>query len=595
MKKRALLFFLIFSVSLLIVTSAKAPRLAGDGGEYLGMTVSFANHLGPDLTEKDIVKREEVIQANKLYWWEDGFNHFGYFKALNGQEYSYHFWAYSLASTFVYKILDLFNLNLLSTFQITNALLMILLLYWIIYRTKADKKAKTWLLLCYFLNPIWLYLPWTHPEIFSFVFLFLGLLQHIQKKRKSALLFIAIGSWQNPAIALVALYICLLELIDIFKNKKILKRHIFAAMISLSVFFPYAWYYIHYRMFSIIGDTYTGPINLQKAISLFIDPNMGLIVYSPFLAICLVVFIFKRNKEALIGFIILGLMALICSVQLNWNSGMQFINRYSVWMIPVVIVFLISAIKKLKNYKMWMTIHVVISGAVLLGCLVTYSSYSYVKNSGFANLIYSSIPGLYNPPYDVFVERALGYEVSDYKESLPIILATKDGVRKALINENTIITYTNSKNISLPTSRLFSLKSIAKESDIFKETNPNIFVSFLKGFYGLETNNEISYRWMSKNSKLILFNNSSSLIKELEFDLVSFYEPRDCKIYLNNVEVFSGIIGSNALTHVKLQLDMEQFIKITFDSDKDVSPSDVLGAQDGRPLSLSISNLSINS
>jgi len=78
------------------------------------MTVSFFDHLTPDLREEDIELRERIANKNGINF-DKNFTYSGYFKSLGGAYYSYHFWIYSLFNLPVLHsciILTLMNLGL---------------------------------------------------------------------------------------------------------------------------------------------------------------------------------------------------------------------------------------------------------------------------------------------------------------------------------------------------------------------------------------------------------------------------------------------------------------------------------------------------
>jgi len=533
--------FVIFSSLLLVWSLYTKPKIYGDGWEYLGMTISFANHASPDLLLKDISDRQMIANENNLSLPESR-ECSGYFKSLNGNMYSYHFWFYSAVCTIPYLLLKLIGLNLLKVFQFTNSILIIVLFWWINYRSKQDIQVKIWLTIILLFSPVWLYVPWTHPEVFSFVFLFIGLLELLDNSKINACILISIASLQNPSIAIIVAGIILYE---IYKEKKISKNIIYLAMSSLIVLMPYIFYWLEFRKFSLIAATSASmkAITYSKVVSLFLDPNFGMFIYIPLLAVILIIQVFYKNKMAIFAAIFLLLIAIINATQHNWNCGMMYIHRYAMWMIPIIIIGTFEFFKKLnrKHFNIFLIIYIFTTGGITSYCLLEYKGNNYVMFSPLSKIILLCAPSLYNPPYDVFAERALGAEVTFY-DKLPIsIMNSKGLIRKELIlDKSGSLSYVNGSMDFSIFNDIITLQNIKANEDIFVQDTK---VGFLKGWYGLEKN-PLPARWTDQESQLLIFSDIDS-DTEIQITLSSFYKPRQCDIYVNEKKVFNKLIGIN--------------------------------------------------
>ena len=476
--------FALFSIILLMWSLYAQPDIYGDGWEYLAMTISFANHATPDLQKEDIAERHKVAAENNLKL-SQSIEYGGYFKSLSGKFYSYHFWFYSLLCVIPYLFLDFIGFNALKVFQLTNSLLMISALWWLIYKSKLEEKGKIWLSVALLFGPVWLYMPWSHTEVYSFVFLFIGLLELVDNKRLSACIFISIASLQNPAIALIAIGIVVCNLI---KTKKILKENILLGASLSIIFIPYLFYFLNYHKFSLITgiSATTKAISLGKIISLFIDPNFGLIFYIPVLFIVFFILVLKGNKKAIIYVISLFLMATICSTQFNWNCGMMYIHRYSYWMIPVIMIGSIDYFLNLKWKKIVVlsSIYIITTGVVIMYSIKEYDQSNYVDFSPLAKVILSQAPLLYNPHPEVFAERALRGEYP-YGERLPIMLVNSDGIRKMLIIDEFTgkMSYINGPTKLFSSNKLLTLQNMPGNKDIFARDTT---AGFISGWCNLE-------------------------------------------------------------------------------------------------------------
>lgn len=592
------ILFILFSVVLIGFVLFIPPYIYGDGWEYLGMTISFSNHLSPNLTSEDIEERRILAEKSNLYLLES-MEYAGYFESINGDYYSYHFWFYSFICTIPYLFLKTIGINPVKVFQFTNAMLLLFLCGWLLYKTSLSNREKLWVFLVTIINPIVFYIPWSHPEVFSFVFLFIGLLELMEGRKVSSSIFISIASLQNQAIAIISIGIILWELM---KTKRINLQILRLCLSSGIIFIPYVFYWIYFREFSLItatGYASAKHISLDKILSLFIDPNFGLVVYIPVLCVVLVWLLIHRDKKSYVWAGVLLLMATICSTQFNWNSGMMYIHRYAVWLIPVLIIATygyVSGLNK-KKFLTILTAHLVTTGSVLFFGLLNYKDgqSNHVRFSPLAKMIISIAPSIYNPPYEVFTERALGAEVASFSDELPLTVWNSQGARKSLVidRETGLMGYLNGKFMFSGGPNLYTTQRYMAGEDIFEQDQ---IASFVYGWYGLEQNSVVRWRWMAQESSLLLasLNTSSRTIK---LTLSSFYKPRNILIYFNGEKVYEGNIGiepEDVTFEANFVSGMNE-MKIA-SVERGDAPKDLpeLNNPDGRILTFSVSSFSIH-
>jgi hypothetical protein len=596
MSKLIKLSFILFSCAVLMWACKTQPRIIGDGFEYLGMTISLSEHLTPNLTESDALIREKVAVDNGLPS-KDQSVHFGYFKANNEKMYSYHFWFYSLLSVPVYVILNILDLNVLNFFMITNALLIILAVGWTVFVKGVTPRIRVWMLASFLISPIWFYFTWSHPEIFSFVFVYIGLFELVRNRKKTASLLTGIASLQNPAIILIPAYIIISELI---RERKLSKPVIFTGLSASIVILPYLWFYWHYHVFSIIAKVSTSGFSLEKTINLFLDPNMGLVFYIPVVLLTLLYRVFSNDRAAQIWLVLLVMMAAVCSVQANWNSGMSFINRYGVWMIPVFIFALVSFITKLSRNKflMYGLFSWVITGLIVVYCYA--SPFYFTEFNPLTKWIMAKVPGIYNPPSEVFVERSIGKELdllngteeSEVKKHLPIIYTDEySHIRKSLVlDKNGNISYVNG-SVDLNSNKLtMSTPEIDVSpagSDIFNE--PESF-SFLTGWEGIEDWGKKT-RWMKGDAKIVLLQNEERPVT-ISLNIGSYAKPRHAQIIVNGNIVFDDTVLTTD-QNIQFKTVVKKKNEIEIKAGSSDSPSGLSLGTDTRKLSLYVNNISI--
>jgi hypothetical protein len=578
---------ILLMVFLCLWSVINKPKLYGDGQEYLLMSISFSNHLTSNQIESDVEEWKTVLDKNN-FGGKD--NSLGYFEDLKGNWYSYHFWFYSLLCTPIYLVLKLLHMNELKMFQIANIILMGFAIYTLI-TSKMDRKQKIWMLIG-LINPIWLYVPWSHPEVFTFVLLFISLIKWAEKKPVLAALFSAIASWQNPGAAIFTAFVSIKAIIETFTKRKITKSFILTGLSASLVLFPYIWYWVHYNTFSLVGETYTGSLSIEKAVSLFLDPNFGMFWYIPVLMLCLGYRLFKRDRKAILALCLLLIIALICSVQLNWNSGSTWVNRYAVWMIPIVIYGTFNITRR----WVWGATAIV-QGGILILCLTYFNDYSYTKFTPLAKTVMTIAPGMYNPPFEVFIERSIGREVSahllyesntdEVKTLLPINIVT-NGTRKTLDNEMNYIN--NRLKLDWGKPAILFLKS--KNEDINKG---DMSLSF-DGFYGLENWNAKNARWMTGNAK-VFFLGQQGTEAQISFLTGSFHRTRNALIRFNGEVVFNGEISTDQQEiSFKKTLSEVNIIEIKTNEEvlRNMDIPEYKGSNDQRRLAFYMMDLSVN-
>lgn len=455
MKTRFLSVHTLFYVAAFIVLliSLNFPVInRGDSLEYNGMTISIANHASPDLRVEDINDRKRYLKIDMHGLPDD----IGYIKDLTGVYYSVHFWFYSAICVPVYQVIKWFGGNPLKTFASTNTILMIMCFWWTIYRSKLNYNAKLWITICLLFCPIWFYIAWPHPEVYSFAFLFIGLLDYLDKRRVTACLFTAVASFQNPSISLVTLFILMHELYDqrnTLKSFRVPIKLIYMGCLSLLIFLPYIWYWYHYHIFSLIAkySAATKAISFAKVFSIFFDPNFGMILYTPLIFCVFIWCVLKRNLQCMIWASLLIAMSIVCATQFNWNSDMNYIQRYAVWMIPFIMVgtipFVISLNK--RAYYTMTTILTITSLALFLYYAPKLNNTANsVQFQPVAKFLLIHAPVLYYSPPEVFIERALGreipiWDIKSLEDNNLVSVVNNKGNRKVFVYYHGLSGYLN--------------------------------------------------------------------------------------------------------------------------------------------------------
>ena len=439
------------------------PVIVGDGHEYLGITISFFNHQSPDLQSQDIALRRAIESENNVNQPEI-YNYYDYEKStINGQYYSYHFWLYSLACLPAYLTLHFLNLNVLKCFQITNALLLIFSLTIIIIYAPFNHFKKFIFLLLAGLNPVLLYIIWPHPEVFTYSLVLAAIVFMLAKMPYPAILMASLASLQNPPVSVLTFFLIFYGWEEHGWKLKSLLGMIGVSSISLA---QYAFYYFYFHTYSLITEAQYASIHfitLEKVLSLFINLDFGILPYfTVLLIVCLIslmIGIWRREAIIPLLWVVLFLMAIMCSTQINWNGGMMYLSRYATYFLPVLfaIVFLSY------NYHPKKLIGIVILLGILITVLTTaylsihYDMGAYCKFNPLSSAVLMDAPYLYNPPYEVFAERTLGLE-ANYSTCYPIVYPDRSHPHKILTDYKHIPDVEMMLNRSLTPSEINNIR-----------------------------------------------------------------------------------------------------------------------------------------
>jgi hypothetical protein len=407
--------------SALIVT----PRALGDGGEYFLMAESFARHLTPDARPADVLAVAEKLQrhgtalnvANMLevFFPDDG-----------GRRYCYHFWGYSLATLPARALLSAVGMTDLKAPQLTNALLFLFALHQILFVAPLGQCTRRILALLTLFSPITWYVLWPHPECVCATAVLLGLIWSARGRHIAGTLAVSLAAMQNPPLILLAATLwaraCVTHCTSPPQERRPRLHPLLCATLALlPAAVPSLFYMWRFAEPSPLARVSTDPrlLSLPRALELFFDLNLGMLPYLPGILLLFAaasVAQLRRLGTALTSLERLALllaMALSCTITHNWNSGAAGLSRYSVWMLPLVLMGVGAGVSvalatgaPFRNASLVVCCLVIASqtglslarGGLLQGDDSTGHSYA-------AKLVLAHAPSLYNPTPHIFVSR----------------------------------------------------------------------------------------------------------------------------------------------------------------------------------------------
>jgi len=433
-KIRVELFILIGCVAIFIpVIYFNQPNCVGDGSEYYAMAVSWRSTHKPFMSEMSWLQYDRFVKTSGI----DGIIVKSYLQSIFpelsiGTTNDFpHFWFYSLLSVIILKAAELVSINISIhvAFLCLHCLLMtcLFIVAWRNYRWKGLLAVG----LLTFLSPIVWYFDKVHTEFFTFCLSTCAVIFYLKRRYIPSAIFLALTSTQNISFAGICAFVIG---VDLFYRRKDLKYSLLEGVgilltIGLVVLQP-MYYFSRYGAFTsqfMTGAADVG-VRVQYFYVWFLDPDIGLFPNWLFGVglIILSLIAFKRLEiEQHRIFSILTFSAVYVGISLaaqvstvNMNSGGTLgIARYALWYLALFFPLVLSIIKAIR----WNKIFTFATAAwLVIGILISYQSYlptvskfNYFSPSPVSLWIQTNIPGLYNPPPEIFAERYGGLGESD--------------------------------------------------------------------------------------------------------------------------------------------------------------------------------------
>lgn len=545
-------FGLLVVLALLSITAIPS-EYTGDGPEYFGMTISFCEHASFNLTERDIELRSkatgEPLQKD------------GYFPDARGYYYSYHFWMYSLLCSPGYLLLSLLQADVVRVSVVTNTILLLLLGWWVLFKVNRPLRHRHCLLCVAYINPVLLYVPWSHPEVYVYVCFLLGLIEFTEKRYLAAVAFMCFVSLQATPLFVVPVTVAVYLIVK--KKVPPVDYWRLAAVTTIGLV-PMAFYRLHFESWNLLvttGMVSTDFMSVEKVLSLLFDPNFGLVIYYPVLFSTLILQVIRKEKQAICGLAILLLIIVLMTSQGNWNPGMMYIHRYCIWIVPIVIAVVSSQIVRFEKWRLALFLagYIMTTGAYTAWAANEYRTDNYLRLLPPTKWLLRHAPLVYNPPFEVFVERTVGKEVfwEDsqllpdigreaaiypevlFREVLPVMVYDQYGIRKAVIRNSKGEMEYVSGGIQWHTGELYCFgKEEEDRTWISLRDAPNGTISFGSGWHDVE-HDKAGNQWrrMENEAKLAVLMTGAAQAVTIEMQIRGSPRPSYCSIYLNGSKV----------------------------------------------------------
>ena len=427
--------------------------LRGDGKEYAMMAVAFQRHLSFGITTEDLelAKKDfhrEARQLDSEYTIPSERMH------QHGEaKYCNHYGSYSALVAIVKFATDLLGKYPIWAFFITNYLLYLIALLSILFLLKENGVKKLALVLLTAINPALFYMGWTHSEIYIYSFVVIGLVFYYNGQHRRSILSLSVAAMQNLAVIPFAMMVGL----DYISGRGFARRRPsgyfdlpgfltdagFCAFCYVPAIIPIASTYVKFHTLNLVADVaLENQYLLSKAMGYLFDLNMGILPYETIiLLLFLVMVVFglvKCPRKALVHLLGVCGMLYVIAHQRQINCGMQYVMRYNVWIIPVVIFFVIMNWERIWGGGKWL-LPLSLAQAMATMSLLLYLEYgggnfNYNSFAPWTRFVLEHWPTLYNPTHGIFYSRALNRETSSADRPVAYV-SDKGFASKVLLNE----------------------------------------------------------------------------------------------------------------------------------------------------------------
>jgi len=414
----------------LFLVMARFPSIrVGDGSEYYGLYYAWSVTLRPWMTVAAYDAYGTLVASGKVIGVVSQEMLVDAFQALRvGATSDFnHFWFYSLLAFLCGKLASLLGIGL-SVHASFLALHCALLsgtaaIAYHYYRWKGVVAVAMMLLV----SPVFWFIDKAHTELMTVCLVLSAVILMRTQRYIAAALLIALASTQNPSFALVATIPLFYRVILQRERAYTLLEAAMLVAVVLAVLMHPVYYFTRYGVVTpqlLAGGASMGA-NLSTFYVWILDPDLGLLPNWPLGCAVLLVLLVARLAgrgaprgqsidRRWFGFVLLYLAINFYahSSTVNLNSGATpGLARYALWYLPLAFPLFLQAcgLFPYRTKRFYV-------GVVALAALAAVSAYvndprrpeQFTQGSLTSRFIQSRLPQLYDPHWEVFVERYSG-------------------------------------------------------------------------------------------------------------------------------------------------------------------------------------------
>lgn len=404
------------------------PQRVGDGMEYYAMFLAWKETFRPWMTVASYASYQELFQSNQILgmmpasWLSESFPslRLGVTSDFN------HFWFYSLLAVVFEKLSHLLGLSpsphgsfLFLHFLLLSATAMVA------YHLYGKRGLVAFVLMTVF-SPMWWFSDKVHTELFTYCVTLMGVMFLFSNRYLMSAFLIALAATQNPSFALIA-FVPFLYRFTLERRKPFTLFEVCLVVGTALAVLAHPIYYF-FRFGVITPQLLAGGATLGGNLSTFyiwiLDPDLGLLPNWPLGVLLIglaVIFRIAATRSVPLGGDkwFYGFLAIFCLVNFyahssttNLNSGATpGLARYSLWYLPAFFPLVLYAVRafpgqRMLAYPLGAVILLIGAASVVSNNPKHHEQYS--TPTWLSNAIQARLPGLYTPPFEVFVERYSG-------------------------------------------------------------------------------------------------------------------------------------------------------------------------------------------
>lgn len=330
-----------------------------------------------------------------------------------------HFWAYSGLAALIAAPATLagFRIGPAPAFLALHAALLALLT--LTARARDGIAGVGAIVFLLFASPIIWWLDKIHTEFFTVCLGTLGIVQLLARRYVLATLAFAVASTQNPPFAALAAMAAAMQLIRQGTGTRWRDFALIALAGAISLLHPvYYWMRLGVPTPQLLRGADAAGVTPGRALLWLFDPDLGLLTNWPtgLLIIAVAWWYWRRTRppidrwHAAFFAAAIVVLALAMAGTTNLNSGgTRDIQRYALWFLPFFYPALRAcAAALIASWRQRRHAALAAAGAVIIANLILYNpvrSERYWVPSTLSRLLQDHLPGLYDPPFEVFRER----------------------------------------------------------------------------------------------------------------------------------------------------------------------------------------------
>ena len=416
-----------------------APRLVGDIWEHWLIAESFHAHGSPELQQQDM---DAVYAEARRYGFEPPPKPYAYETAPDGRSYGVHFWTYAACAVPAKAYLRWAGQSELAWPGLSNAMWFLLAIGIVLFGSSRPLGERFALVGLAASGPAWQYVAWSGSELFSWAFVLIGVSAYRDRRYGWAGAAVGVAALQNPPIILFGGVTVLAALIE--RRWRCAAGAVLGTAIGL---IPYAFFMYHFGRpnLIIVDHVHTEYISWVRSWGQATDLNQGLLPFAPVALVAGVVgavrAIVLRNRHGLLLLAATAAVAVGTQVAHNWNSGCDGLQRYLVWLVPLVAGVAVTGLASAgAGGRWWWALGV--AAIIIQSALITIYARTealkdeYLGHTKMAKWVLTHYPRGYWADHEVFIERTRhSDDWPNVPSEFPVVFVRADGtVSKMLLD-----------------------------------------------------------------------------------------------------------------------------------------------------------------